>query len=97
MRLSTKALEEEVRGLLHGVLTRFVAEPSPDQIKNDLLIALKRCCYAVRARARKVEQDRKATQKTPLPPIHPTPVSAPISVLPTDGFPRLPYRLLKKP
>ena len=64
MRLSTKALEEEVRGLLHGVSTKFVAEPSPDQIKNDLLIALKRYCYAVRARARKVEQNRKATQKS---------------------------------
>ena len=66
MRLSTEALEEEAQGLLCEISSKFVGEPSPDEVANNLLISLKRYCYSVRARAREVEQNRDALKNPSL-------------------------------
>ena len=58
--VSTWPLEEEVRLLTREVSFKFVAEPSIEELKSDLIIGLKRYSNSVRSRARQVERDAQS-------------------------------------
>lgn len=50
MILSTESLD--VHAMVSEVSSKFVTEPTIGEVKNDLLISLKRYCFSVRADAR---------------------------------------------
>ena len=54
--VSTRRIEEEVRRTTREVSSNFVVEPSIEEVKSDLLIALKRYRQSVRTRALLVER-----------------------------------------
>ena len=53
----TRQLEEEVQLITRDVSSKFVIEPSIDEIRSDLLIALKRHCHSVCIRAHQSQHE----------------------------------------
>ena len=54
--LSFRKLEEEVRAVTRGTSSKFVPQPSFDEIYSDAIIGIKRFTNSVRNQARAIER-----------------------------------------
>ena len=85
MRLSTAQLVAEVQALVGEISSKFVVEPTIEEVKADLLLALKRYCFSVRCIAAKEEKSHDSSPP-PSDPSDDADVGLETNLRPTNGW-----------